>query len=118
MTIINDLATILGQDVYETSQGNPDTAATIDYVNGSISAFSDITNELTLPADFEDTNIVLTDGSTMSLYGFDSENTLVLLSEQEVEGSPLIWCHCFKYANSPDYEECKTLHTPDISLRV
>lgn len=118
MGVINDIETQLGEVIYQTLQGPADAFMQIDYVNGSISAFSDITDILSLPADFEDVNISLTNGSTVSLYGFDAENTLVVLTSQSVDEDTLVWCHCFKYGSAQDYATGKTLQTPDISLRV
>ena len=114
MTIYGDIETELGATGHQTEQGDPDSGMTIDYVNGLITLWSDITDLLTLPADYEDLSISLLDGATVSVYGFDAENTVIYLND---DGTTK-WCHCFKYADATDYGTGKTLQTPAVGLRV
>ena len=114
MTVVSDIETELGETKYTTDQGPTESTWSADMVDGSITAWSDITDLLTLPADFEDLNISLIAGGTMSLYGFDSENTLVILGDLD----SVKWCHCFEYADGTDYASGKTEMTPASELRV
>ena len=114
MGFYEDIETELAVSGISTMQGDTQSGMTISYAYGSIELWSDITDLLTLPADFEDLNISLVGGVTISLYGFDAENTVVYLND---DGTTK-WCHCFKYADATDYGTGKTLQTPDAGLRV
>ena len=87
---------------------------TVTYVGDNIATWTEITDLLALPANYEDLNISLTNGSTLSVYGFDAENTVVILDDDGTQKS----CHCFVYADATDYDTGKSLQTPDQSLRV
>ena len=114
MGYFEDIETELGKSGAQTEQGDPGSEMTIDFVNGEVTDWADITALLTLPADYEDLNISLLDGQTCSVYGFDAENTVVLLNDDTSQK----WCHCFKYADATDYGTGKTLQTPAVGLRV
>lgn len=114
MGYFEDIGTQLGVGSYSTQSQDTGLVLNVDFVSGPVAAWSDITSLLTLPADFEDLNIALVDGQTCSLYGFDAENTVVMLND---DGSQK-WCHCTRYANGSDYTSGKTILTPPVGLRV
>lgn len=115
MTVMSDIETELGVTKSSVDQGDDVSGwVTVNAATEAISAWADIT-ALLPTADYTDLNISMLDGSTVSVYGFDSENTVVVLYD---DGASLLWCHCFEYANATDYGEGKTLQTPASELRT
>jgi len=115
MTIFSDIESQLSISGQSTEHDDAGVLTPVDFVSGAISDYADITQHLTLPADFEDLNIDLagTD-DTLSIYGDDAENTLVMISV--TEGT--MWGHAFKYADATDYAAGKALLVPAGGLRV
>jgi len=114
VSIFSDIETEIGSTGYQTTNGATDSSLTVDYVGGVISAFSDVTDLMTLPADYEDTGITLIGGDAVSVYGDDAENTVVVLNDDGVDK----WVHVFRYADASDYGDGKVLNTPAVGLRV
>ncbi len=114
MGYYEDIETHLSKSGVTTEQGTVDAGMTVSFVGGSVATWAEITNLLTLPANYEDLSISLLDGHTASVYGFDAENTVVYLDD---DGSQK-WVHCFKYADGTDYASGKTIMTPAVGLRV
>lgn len=85
----------------------------VNMVYGTISDYADITDILTLPASFEDLDITITNGSLMSIYAFDQDLTIVILSEQGEAKN----CSAFLYNDLDSYESAIELLTPAMEDR-
>ena len=114
MGYFEDIETALGVSGNQTEQGDPISGMSIDFVSGAVTDWANITALLTLPADYEDLSISLIDGATVSVYGFDAENTVVHLND---DGSQK-WCHCVKYIDGTDYAAGKVIMAPAAELRT
>jgi hypothetical protein len=113
MGIYETLETHLEAEGYPTTQGN-DSSIPVEYFSGVIASFSEIEDLLSLPADFEDLDIALTNGGVTSLYGDETEFTLVSLWDLGQDK----WCLCFKYADIGDYNAGKATQVPAVEERV
>jgi len=114
MGIHEDITTQLSAAGISTNQGTPPDRFPVEYVSGAITAFTDITDLLTLPMDFEDTAIELTNGQTLSIYGDTTEFTLVMVLDDGADK----WGYSCKYTNLDDYNAGKGFLVPAAELRV
>lgn len=114
MTILADIETLVGAEASTTQQGGDDDNWPCEILTSGVDSWSAVTTLLTLPADDEDLSMTLTSGETCSVYGFPSENTVVVLYDNGEDS----WMHCCVYEDSTGYEAGLEVMTPPMSIRV
>jgi hypothetical protein len=119
MGLFEDIETELGVEGYPTIHLLADNEeVNVDLCSGPIAALADVRALLPTPLDHDEADIALTNGQSISMYGLEAENTVVMLIEQTIESVEHLWCHAFKYANLTDYNTGLGLQNPPSELRV
>lgn len=116
MGLFEDIRDEIGADVQETEHIlGPDETLPVQLVSGPVEALADVRDLLPTELDHDESDVELTNGQLVSLYGLESEFTWVQLLDDPDAG---LWVHAFKYADADDYGVGSDLQTPAVELRA
>jgi len=114
MTLFQDIEGLVGSG-YETNNIKGDgSLIAINLATGPVDLLSDVRSLLPGTLDHFEEDIELVDGQFVSLYGLESELTLVYLSDD----ASAYWAHAFKYSTLSDYNAGLAIQDPSVEVRA